>query len=143
MRPEKLWLLSCLLYQKKCERLAKVLKSINFLVFHSVLPYECRVSRDVELWHRGLGTVIHPNTTIGHKVKIGHNVTIAAGNQDRDSVDRVYVGDGVVIGTGAFLAARQGSRLVVGEGATIGAHAVVTGDVPPGAKMRGPKALEY
>ena len=140
MRPETLWWLSCRLHGRRLTPLARVLKALNFLVFHAVLPYECDVPRDVTLWHHGLGTVVHPNTRIGHRVKIGHNVTITAGSQAPGSDLAVVLGDDVVVGTGALVRPRRGHRLVVGDGAQIGAHAVVVRDVPPGAVMVPPVA---
>ncbi|KQS96962.1 hypothetical protein [Cellulomonas sp. Leaf395] len=140
MRPETLWWLSCRLHRRRLTPAARLLKALNFLLFHAVLPYECDVPRDVTLWHHGLGTVVHPNTRIGHNVKIGHNVTITAGSQSRGSALAVVLGDGVVVGTGALVRPRRGHRLLVGDGAQIGAHAVVVRDVPPGAVMVPPVA---
>ena len=92
MRPETLWWLSCRLHRRRLTPLARLLKALNFLLFHAVLPYECDVPRDVTLWHHGLGTVVHPNTRIGHRVKIGHNVTITAGSQSPGSELAVSLG---------------------------------------------------
>jgi serine O-acetyltransferase len=142
MRPETLWWLSCRLHRRRLTLLARVLKGLNFLLFHTVLPYECDIPRDVTLWHHGLGTVIHPNTRIGHRVKIGHNVTITAGSQAPGSELAVVLGDDVVVGTGALVKPRRGRRLLVGDGAQIGAHAVVVDDVPAGALMLPPVAQE-
>jgi serine O-acetyltransferase len=86
--------------------------------------------------------VIHPNTTIGRGVTIGHNVTVSAGSQDPGSPYRVVLRDGVTLGAGCIVAARTGSALIVGEGAEVGAGAVVTRDVTAGSKMVGPKAVE-
>lgn len=140
MRPETLWWMSCRLHRSRLTPLARVLKAVNFLLFHAVLPYECDVPRDVTLWHHGLGTVVHPNTRIGRRVKIGHNVTITAGSQAAGSDLAVVLGDDVVIGTGALVKPRRGHRLLVGDGAQVGAHAVVVDDVPAGALMLPPVA---
>jgi serine O-acetyltransferase len=110
------------------------------VVFHAVLPYECDIHPNIELLHHGLGVVIHPNCTIGSRVKIGHGVTITAGSQHPGSRHRVTVRDGVFIGAGAHIAPRRNQALQIGEGATVGARAVVTRPVPPGATMVGPKA---
>lgn len=64
----------------------------------------------------GPGCTIHPGTSIG--LHHGHAPVLEA---------RVYVGPG----------AKVFGRLVVGEGAVIGANAVVTSDVAPGARMVG------
>lgn len=140
MRPERLWWWSTRLHRKRLTPLARVLKAANFFLFHAVLPYECEIHPDVTLWHRGLGTVIHPNTRIGRLVSIGHGVTITAGSQEPGSQLAVHLGDDVVVGTGALVRPKRGHALHVGDGAQIGAHAVVVRDVPPGGVMVPPVA---
>ena len=141
MRPEKLWWWSTRLHRRHLTFAARLLKAVNFQVFHAVLPYECDIQPDVTLWHRGAGTVIHPNTRIGRRVKIGHNVTITAGSQEPGSPCATVIGDDVVVGAGCLVRPRRGRALHVGDGAQIGAHAVVVDDVPPGAVLIPPKAL--
>ena len=141
MRPELLWWWSTRLHRHRLTLLARVLKALNFALFHAVLPYECEIHRDVTLWHRGLGTVIHPNTRIGRGVSIGHNVTITAGSQEPGSQLATFIGDGVVVGAGSLVKPKRGSALHVGDGARIGAHAVVTKDVARGAVMVPPVAV--
>jgi len=140
MTPEKLWWWSVRLHQRGFTPLARVLKLINFQVFHAVLPYECELHPDVTLWHRGAGTVIHPNTRIGRRVTIAHNVTITSGSQEKGSPLAVHLGDDVLVGAGALVRPKHGHALYVGAGAQIGAHAVVVRDVPPGGVMVGPVA---
>lgn len=140
MRPERLWWWSTRLHRKRLTVLAKLLKAVNFQIFHAILPYECEIHPDVTLWHRGAGTVIHPNTRIGRRVKIGHGVTITAGSQEPGSPLAVFLGDDVVVGAGALVRPKRGHALRVGDGAQIGAHAVVVKDVPPGGVMVPPVA---
>lgn len=140
MRPERLWWWSTRLHRKRLTVLAKLLKAVNFQIFHAILPYECEIHPDVTLWHRGAGTVIHPNTRIGRRVKIGHGVTITAGSQEPGSPLAVFLGDDVVVGAGALVRPKRGHALHVGDGAQIGAHAVVVKDVPPGGVMVPPVA---
>lgn len=140
MRPERLWWWSTRLYRRRLTPLARVLKAVNFQIFHAILPYECEIHPDVTLWHRGAGTVIHPNTRIGRGVKIGHGVTITAGSQEPGSPLAVFLGDDVVVGAGALVRPKRGHALHVGSGAQIGAHAVVVQDVPAGGVMVPPVA---
>jgi serine O-acetyltransferase len=140
VRPERLWWWSTRLHRKRLTVLAKLLKAVNFQIFHAILPYECEIHPDVTLWHRGAGTVIHPNTRIGRRVKIGHGVTITAGSQESGSPLAVFLGDDVVVGAGALVRPKRGHALRVGDGAQIGAHAVVVKDVPPGGVMVPPVA---
>ncbi len=140
MRPERLWWWSTRLHRRGWTPLARVLKAVNFQVFHAILPFECEIERDVTLWHRGTGTVIHPNTRIGHRVTIGHGVTITAGSQEPGSPLAVYLDDDVVVGAGSLVRPKRGHALHVGAGARIGAHAIVVKDVPPGGVMVPPAA---
>lgn len=52
----------------------------------------------------------------------------------------VVVEDGVTIGAGACIIPKEGYGLTLGRGCVVGANAVVTKDVPPGAVAVGPGA---
>lgn len=81
-----------------------------------------------------LGIVIHSATRIGENVVIGHQVTLGG----RDLTNTVpQVEDGVYIGAGAKILG--GVR--IGRGATVGANAVITKDVPAGATVVGANRL--
>lgn len=138
--PEKLWWWSTRLHRKGMTPLAKVLKAANFALFKTILPYECDIKSDIRLYHRGMGTVIHPRTKIGSGVKIGHGVALSGGWQDEGSDLGVVIEDGAFVGSGAMVIPRSGQSLTVGSGAIIAAGAVVTEDVPAGATAVGPKA---
>jgi serine O-acetyltransferase len=77
-----------------------------------------------------LGIVVGPGARVGGGVLIWHQVTIAA---DGPSSAAPWIEDGAVIGPGARILG--GVR--VGRGARVGANAVVTKDVPPGARVAG------
>lgn len=139
MRPAVLWRLSCRAYQRKWLLAARVLKGINFLVFHALLPYEAQIQPDIELAHYALGVVIHPNVTIGRRVTIFHHVTLAASTWI-GSEHKIVIADDVVIGAGAIVIARTGQSLFIGEGACVGAGAVVTQNVAPGQTVVGSPA---
>jgi serine O-acetyltransferase len=74
------------------------------------------------------GTVIMP-AKIGKNCSIVHNVTIGL----RNEWDFPVIGDQVFIGAGA----RVLGGIVIGDGAKIGANAVVIEDVPAGATVVG------
>jgi serine O-acetyltransferase len=134
--PGLLWWLSSRLNRSGLRPLAWICKSINFVVFHAVLPYQAEVERDVELMHQGLGVVAHPNVTIGHRVRIYNHVTIGS-DACIGSPYRITIEDDVVIGTGAKIIAKREQSIRIGAGAKIGANAVVLGDVPAGATAVG------
>jgi serine O-acetyltransferase len=80
------------------------------------------------------GIVIHNNTRIGVDVVIGHQVTL--GGRDLTSA-APFLEDGVYVGAGAKILG--GVR--IGRGATVGANAVVTKDVPEGTTVVGANRL--
>jgi serine O-acetyltransferase len=77
-----------------------------------------------------MGIIIHRSTVIGEDVIIGHQVTMGG----RDLTETApQVGDGVYIGAGAKIL----GAVRIGRGATVGANAVVTKDVPAAATVVG------
>ncbi len=136
MKPEVLWYWSCKLHQRKLTLFAKLLKTVNYLVYHAVLPYQAVIERDIILEHYGLGVVIHPNVTLGHRVRIFQHVTIAAETWV-GSPHRVVIGDDVVIGAGACIIPSPDSGLEIGASAQVGANAVVKKPVEPGQTVVG------
>lgn len=81
----------------------------------------------------GTGTVIGGFARIGADAIILHQVTIGAPSEGRVE-EMPVLGDGVFLGAGAKLI----GAIRVGDGAMIGVNAVVTKDVPVGAKLRTP-----
>jgi serine O-acetyltransferase len=136
MNPSLLWWLSCQAYQHNLWLIARLLKAINFFFFHAILPYEAEIEKDIELQHYGLGIVIHPNVKIGHRVKIYHHVTLATETWI-GSEYKIFIGDDVLIGVGAAVIGRGNKNLMIGDGAKIGANAVVIVDVLPGQTVVG------
>ena len=136
MNPSFFWWLSCQAYQRRMGLIARLLKMINFVVFHAVLPYQAEIERDIQLQHFGLGIVVHPNIKIGHRVKIYHYATLATETWI-GSEYKIFIEDDVLIGAGAVVIGRSDQSLTIGKGAKIGANAVVTKDVLPGSTVVG------
>lgn len=114
-----------LLIKYRSLRIAK-----EWLAFWCVeLPAQVKIGRDFQLAHRGFGTVIHPDTTIGDRVKIFHQVTIGRADSYRpreESLMRsIVIGDDVIIFPGAKVLGGPGIT-VVGCGTIIAANAVLT-----------------
>lgn len=80
-------------------------------------------------------TVIGETAEIGDNVTIYQSVTLGGTNPSTGVAGKRHptIRDGVVIGSGAQVL----GPIEVGEGAKIGANAVVTKDVPPGATVVG------
>jgi serine O-acetyltransferase len=133
---ESLWRLSAALYRRGLVRPAYWVKKLNTALYHNSLPPEVDFSPDIRFGHRGFGTMIHNNVTIGRRVTIWHNVTIAV-TAAVGSSHEVVIEDDVIIGANAVVVTPMRASLRVGRGARIGAGAVVTRDVPPGATVVG------
>lgn len=95
-----------------------------------LLPYTVRVGRRVTLEHFG-GMVLVAHT-IGDNVIIRQNTTFGVSGLD-DLTGRPIIESDVQIGAGAVIV----GRVRVGQGAVVGANAVVVRDVPAGAVVGG------
>jgi serine O-acetyltransferase len=143
--PERLWLRSIALHRRGHWLLAFAVKQLNTILYHNSLAPDARVGADIKLGHYSHGIVVNGSVEIGEHVKIWHNVTLTAGRRPRGSgqqgtVARIFIEDGVKIGTNAVVIAKRGERLSIGRGARIGAGAIVTHDVPAGATVVSPSA---
>lgn len=90
------------------------------------LPCEARVGRRLVIEHFG-GIVVSGDAVIGDDVVLRHGVTL--GLRRTGTAGAPVVGNGVDIGAGAKIL----GPVRIGDGAVIGANAVVLCDVPPGA----------
>lgn len=99
------------------------------------LPYTVRVGRRVRIDH--FGGMILVAHSIGDDVVIRQNTTFGIARVTAPQ-DRPRIGNRVDIGAGAVLI----GAITVGDDAVIGANAVVTRDVPPGAVMAGVPARQ-
>jgi serine O-acetyltransferase len=92
-------------------------------VFTASVPYTATIGRNSSFNNWGMGVVIHRRAVIGENCEIAHHVTIGG----RGGFQEVpVVGDNVFIGAGAKIL----GPIRIGDGATIGANAVVLHDVP-------------
>lgn len=95
-----------------------------------------RLGRRLFIDH-GMGCVIGQTAEIGDDVTLYHGVTL--GGVTLEDVKRhPTIRDRVVVGAGAQVL----GPVTVGEGALIGANAVVLADVPPGVTMAGVPARQ-
>jgi len=130
----RLWYISSRAYRSNNIWLAKLCKAINFFIFKALLCYECDLADNIEMVHFGFGCVSHPNVTIGRNVKLFHHVTLAAETKP-NSDSRIVIEDGAVIGAYAILLGNDHGGIRIGAKAVIGAGAIVTRDVAPGATV--------
>lgn len=100
-------------------------------VYGIELPYSAKVGRRVVIEHQG-AIVIHGNAEIGDDSIIRQGVTL--GNRTMDKpLDAPKLGKSVNVGAGAKIL----GAVTIGDGAVIGANAVVLIDVPAGATAVG------
>jgi serine O-acetyltransferase len=118
------------LWRWRVPLLPRMLATFSRVMFATVLPPSVVMGRGVVLGYGGLGTVIHKDCRIGHAVVLGSGVTLG-GRQGRVGVPVLH--DRVNIGTGAKVL----GPVTLGEGATVGANAVVLHDVPAGVTVVG------
>jgi serine O-acetyltransferase len=93
-------------------------------VYGIELPYTAKVGRRVVFEHQH-GIVVHGSTVIGDDCIIRQGVTLGIRSLE-DLTAAPVLGDGVNVGAGAKII----GRVHVGDGAAIGANAVVLKDVP-------------
>ncbi len=118
-------------------RLRTVAKAVYLAAFKFVeiaagvsLPAHARIGKGLYIGHFG-NIIVHPDTVMGERCALSHGVTIGVLGGDRPGVPRI--GNDVYIGAGAKIL----GPVTIGDGATIGANAVVIDDVPPGATAVG------
>jgi len=111
-------------------KLAKLLSIFIRLVFSCQISPGAKFGRSPVLAYGGLGIIIHGSAIVGDNVSIGAHVTLG-GNLGKGGVPRV--GNRVHIGPGAKIL----GPVRIGDGAIIGANAVVLADVPAGTFVAG------
>jgi serine O-acetyltransferase len=96
-----------------------------------------RIGRRVFIDH-GMGVVIGETAEVGDDVTLYQGVTLGGTSLTRDAKRHPTIGNGVIVGSGAQVL----GPFRVGDGARIGAAAVVLTAVPEGATMVGNPARQ-
>ena len=117
--------------------LRPVAKALYLALFKAVeittgvsLPAHARIGKGFYIGHFG-NIIIHPDTVMGDHCMISHGVTIGVLGGERGGVPRL--GNDVYVGCGAKIL----GPVTIGDGAIVGANAVVLEDVPAGATAVG------
>jgi len=117
--------------------LRKIAKAAYLAAFKMVeittgvsVPAHAQIGKGFYIGHFG-NIIIHPDTVMGERCSISHGVTIGVLGGDRPGVPRL--GNDVYVGSGAKIL----GPVTIGDGAIIGANAVVVKDVPAGATAVG------
>ena len=111
-------------YLRGIPLLPRIIEKLNVLVFHCYIPYKAEIGEGFEVGYWGVGIVIHPRVIMGRNVFVSNGVTIG-GRNELPNVPRIE--DNVFIATGAKVL----GDITIGQGAVIGANAVVIRSVPP------------
>lgn len=99
--------------------------------FGITIPFDTEIGEGLYIGHFG-GIVVSPHATIGRNCNLSPGVAIGVANRGRRP-GAPRIGHGVYVGPGAKVI----GAVTVGDGAAVGANAVVTRDVPPGTVVVG------
>ncbi|MBF5040772.1 acetyltransferase [Aggregicoccus sp. 17bor-14] len=110
--------------------LPQVLSTLGERLHQTRLDLRAQLGEGVELGYGGIGVVVAPGVHVGPRTFLCQNVTLGE-RPDAPGVPRL--GADVMVGAGAMVL----GPVTVGDHAEIGANAVVTEDVPPGAVVAG------
>lgn len=99
--------------------------------YHIELPYSISLGRRVVVEHNG-AIVVHGNCDIGDECILRQGVTLGNRHWNEPSAAPI-LGERVNVGAGAKIL----GRIYVGNGAQIGANAVVLSDIPAGSTAVG------
>lgn len=110
---------------------ARMLSHISRMLTGIEIHPAARIGRRLVIDH-GDGVVIGETAEIGDDVLMYHQVTLG-GTSLAGGKRHPTIGDKVILGAGAKVL----GPIVVGEGARVGANAVVLSDVPPGQTVVG------
>lgn len=106
--------------------LASMIKQLNHLLTGADIAWQASIGPGLALFHP-TGVVIGPHVRIGANCAIQQGVTLGGrGGDDAKSEEFPTLGSDVSLGAGA----RVVGGVHVGDGAQIGANAVVVSDVP-------------
>lgn len=97
---------------------------VLYILFHCIIPRNCKIGKNVVFNHSGLGTVLHPNTCIGDNCWIEHHVLL--GQRNGQSRSAPTIENDCVIGAYAIIL----GGVIIGEGSVIGAGTIITKDIP-------------
>ncbi len=106
---------------------------LNLMLFRVYIPSKCTIGRNCILAYGATGLVIHPRAVIGDDCLLSPGVVIGGRGE---SYDVPVIEDGVSI----FPGAKVLGPIRIGEGAQIGANAVVVEDLEKGRTAVAPKA---
>ena len=112
------------------KRSARIVSGAARILFSAHIPPEARIGEGTHLGYGGLGIVLHKEAVLGRNVLVSPGVVIG-GRSGMPGAP--IIEDDVLIGVGAKIL----GPVRIGEGAKVGANAVVIDDVLPGDTVVG------
>ena len=100
---------------------ANIIKRLIKIIHNCEIPFTAEIGKNAIFAYGGIGVIIHGSAIIGERCNIGSNVTI--GGTERGTP---VIGHDVYIATGAKVL----GDVLIGDGAIVGANAVVLKSVP-------------
>lgn len=97
-------------------------------------PDKVFIGENLRIFHRGIGTVIHPKTIIGNNVSIRQNTTIGSKKIGWIEGEKApIIKDNVHIGANCCII----GNIIIGPNVIIGAGSVVINSIPPNCIVAG------
>lgn len=121
------------LYKLKVPLVPKLFTVLGWVLSGAYIPSECKIGKNCKVAYGGSGLVVHPRAIIGNHCLLSPGVVIG-GRGGHYPVP--VIGDNVSIFPGAKIL----GPIRIGDGASIGANAVVVESVLPGEAVVAPKA---
>lgn len=122
---------ACVEGPKALRPIGAVLRHLGQFLFACHIGSGAEIGEGCVFQHNGLGVVISEHAILGERCMVYQHVTIGALQDGSKEVP--VIGNDVVIGAGATLL----GPIKIGDGAKIGAGAVVLKDVPEGVTAVG------
>lgn len=120
-----------LAWQRRLHLIGRLISNFGRFVTGIEIHPGAKIGRRCFIDH-GMGVVVGETSQVGDDVTLYQGVTLGGTSLEKGK-RHPTIGDGVIIGSGAQVL----GPLAVGEGARIGANAVVLQDVPQGTTMVG------
>ena len=129
--PQKIHRVARWIHKRGVRKVPALLQRINYFLTGCDLPAQVQVGQRVRFMHHGAGVVIHCQAVIGNDVMIHPHVVVGQNVRQGVAVplQQIVIGNRVQLGAGAKIIAS--GFLEIGDGATVGANAVVLHSVPP------------